>query len=124
MATDPHFENFVHGYLTCALWSSIDEHGEPLDAVYSVDDIAPDAVTSATEDCRDFIDANRADLEAFCEGYAWLIAGHDFWLTRNGHGAGFWDRGLGKLGKRLTDAAKVYSGSDMVVGDDGLIHIQ
>lgn len=20
-------------------------------------------------------------------------AGHDFWLTRNGHGAGFWDRG-------------------------------
>ncbi len=34
--------------------------------------------------------------------------GHDFILTRNGHGAGFWDRGLGDAGRRLTDAAKTF----------------
>lgn len=28
--------------------------------------------------------------------------GHDFYLTREGHGAGFWDRGLGELGDYLT----------------------
>jgi hypothetical protein len=39
--------------------------------------------------------------------------GHDFWLTRNGHGAGFWDRGLGELGERLSAAARVY-GEDYV----------
>jgi hypothetical protein len=32
--------------------------------------------------------------------------GHDFYLTREGHGAGFWDRGLGELGDYLTKIAK------------------
>lgn len=32
-------------------------------------------------------------------------AGHDLILTANGHGAGFWDRGLGRAGERLTTAA-------------------
>jgi hypothetical protein len=49
-------------------------------------------------------------------------AGHDFWLTRNGHGAGFWDRGLGTLGNRLSAAAKVYSGCDLFVGDDARVY--
>jgi len=32
-------------------------------------------------------------------------AGHDLALTRNGHGAGFWDHGAGEPGEVLTDAA-------------------
>jgi hypothetical protein len=36
------------------------------------------------------------------------LAGHDFWLTRNGHGAGFWDRDLGEIGERLTKASEAY----------------
>jgi hypothetical protein len=35
--------------------------------------------------------------------------GHDLILTANGHGAGFWDRGLGAAGWRLTEAARGYS---------------
>jgi hypothetical protein len=37
--------------------------------------------------------------------------GHDFWLTRNGHGAGFWDRSELKahdLGERLTKLCKEF----------------
>lgn len=34
--------------------------------------------------------------------------GQDFYLTRNGHGAGFWDRGYGEIGRQLTEAAKIY----------------
>lgn len=34
--------------------------------------------------------------------------GHDFALTRNGHGAGFWDRGYGTAGDILTERAKSY----------------
>src|SRR5215213_9921810 len=49
-------------------------------------------------------------------------AGHDFWLTRNRHGAGFWDRGLGDLSNRLSDASKVYGEVDLYVGDDGQIY--
>ena len=32
-------------------------------------------------------------------------AGHDFALTRNGHGAGFWDHGAVEAGNVLTDSA-------------------
>lgn len=49
-------------------------------------------------------------------------AGHDFWLTRCGHGAGFWDRGLGDIGCKLTEAASVYGSVDLYIGDDGLIY--
>ena len=35
--------------------------------------------------------------------------GHDFVLTANGHGCGFWDRGLGEIGDRLTEATRGYS---------------
>ena len=35
-------------------------------------------------------------------------AGHDFALTRNGHGAGFWDRGAGEAGKVLTESAEAF----------------
>lgn len=48
----------------------------------------------------------------------WAQCGHDFALTRNGHGAGFWDRGYGDVGDRLTDAARAY-GEHSVLTDDG-----
>lgn len=34
-------------------------------------------------------------------------AGHDFWLTRNRHGTGFWDRGdlYGQFSQKFTDLA-------------------
>ena len=46
-----------------------------------------------------------------------------FLLTRNGHGAGFWDRGNGALGDRLADAARVYGTQGAYVGDDELIYV-
>ena len=39
----------------------------------------------------------------------WESVGHDFWLTSQGHGAGFWDRGLGELGDKLTDSCGGHS---------------
>lgn len=48
--------------------------------------------------------------------------GHDLWLTRNGHGAGFWDRGLGEKGQKLTDACKNMGAVDLFAGEDGEIY--
>jgi hypothetical protein len=45
-------------------------------------------------------------------------AGHYFWLSRNGHGSGFFDENL----DALQDAAKAYSEFDLYVGDDGVIY--
>lgn len=40
--------------------------------------------------------------------YDFWDAGRDFWLTSQGHGSGFWDRGLGAVGDALTDSADGY----------------
>jgi hypothetical protein len=115
-------EAFFAAYVECALWSSNDEStpagGEPFDQNYGPDDIAPETLASMRADCDSFADAEAADLAGMNDGQA----GHDFWLTRNGHGAGFWDRGLGALGDRLTQACRPYGGCDLYLGDDGKIH--
>ena len=43
---------------------------------------------------------------------------HDFWLTRNRHGAGFWDRGLGAIGDRLTAMSHTYGSVDLYLNPE------
>ena len=59
-----------------------------------------------------FVENYGTICQALGDNYTWEHAGHDFWLTSQGHGAGFWDRGLGEVGDILTDSADGYS--DMV----------
>lgn len=123
-------DEFTEHYLIAALWSSNDEStpqgGEPFDQNYDLDDIAVETLRQAKEDCEAFQRDNAEDLASVPgTGREWSINaqnGHDFWLTRNGHGAGFWDRGYGELGRRLTDAAHVWGTVDLYVGDDGRIY--
>jgi hypothetical protein len=112
-------DQFTEAYLICALWSSTQDDGRPMDDDYGIEDIAPESIASAVEECRCFQADNASDLE----GMTAEQAGHDFWLTRNGHGAGFWDRGLGKVGARLTAACKPWGSSDVYVGDDGQVYL-
>lgn len=110
-------------YLTCALWSSTDDTGEPLDSNYDCSDIAEESSKAAEAEIADFLSlCEREGLNPLAEMSAEQF-GHDFWLTRNGHGAGFWDRGLGELGKELTKWAKTFGSSDAYVGDDGKIYL-
>jgi len=115
-------DSFTLAYLECALWSSMDfsdeSGGQPLDQNYSFEDIAPEALQTMANDCKAFQEANAELLTGLESGQS----GHDFWLTRNGHGAGFWDRGLGEVGDKLTQACKAFGGCDLYVGDDGKIY--
>ena len=49
--------------------------------------------------------------------------GHDIWLTRCGHGAGFWDRDLGDRGDRLSDICNRMGEVYTYVSDDGELHM-
>lgn len=114
----PELDAFTRAYIAAALWSSTDEDGQPLDAKYGAEDLAETTLGRMVKDCEDFRAAHADDIGDRLEQ-----AGHDFWLTRNGHGAGFWDGDWETdVGRRLTDAAKVYPGVDLSVGDDGLIY--
>lgn len=112
---------FTTAYIECALWSSTDEDGEPLDDYCDIEDVATETITRMQEECADFQEDMSETLVA--SGLSDEQAGHDFWLTRNGHGTGFWDRGLPEaIGEALTKEAKSYGPCDLYVGDDGKVY--
>lgn len=109
-------KKFVDSYLETALWASTDDNQEPLDDKYDTADFTKEAIKAARRDAEGFIRENRADLNSVGD---YGQHGHDFFLTRNGHGAGFWDRGYGAVGDRLSKACKLYGGADIIVNDRG-----
>jgi len=129
-------DTIVRHYLIAALWSEIDDDGNPLDDRFCVDDVAPETVAQARLECQAFIDAAGPDLvNAMMAHYqdsgmshhpdagsASACFGHDFLLTRNGHGAGFWDRGAGETGDALAEICRRFLEVYFYVGDDGRVY--
>jgi hypothetical protein len=112
----------LDAYIECAMWSSTGDDGESLDALYGPDDLAPETLESMKGDVEDFlalIDREGIDRSWWSDEQL----GHDFWLTRNRHGAGFWDRSQGGPGDKLTALAHSYGESNLYVGDDGLVYV-
>ena len=125
------FAEFVNGYTQALYWSSSDEvDGETVNLDrYPTSTAADDHCRAA---CLAFFEANRADIDEAATVYVsaqgstgYEMAGHDFALTRNGHGAGFWDGDLPEeLGARLTEASKIVGECWPYVGDDYHVYIQ
>ena len=99
----------------------------PLDANYTRGDFAPETLAQFIADCARF-QADNAELLARVEyprndTTDLAHAGHDFWLTRNRHGAGFWDGDLPEdIGEPLTKAAHAFGECDLYTGDDGQLY--
>ena len=121
-------DTMLDAYREAALWSSIHyasdewpgiEDGTPFDQIDA--DLSDDAQDILRQDCNEFAEM----LEAFDlpEELTDEQIGHDLWLTRNGHGAGFWDRGLGELGDNLSDICRGLPERDLYLSDDGEIEI-
>jgi hypothetical protein len=111
-------DDFTEAYITAALWSTTDDEGDSLDSNYDIDDVATECLQRMIEDCSAFQHKHGDLFEGREEG-----AGHDFWLTRNGHGAGFWDGDWEEpTATTLTNASKKFGEVDLYVGDDGMIY--
>lgn len=108
----------LSAYIDCALWSSSDDAGEPLNDIFGHADFSQELKAQFRADCSRFLEAIECiDSSAWDDSQL----GHDFWLTRNGHGAGFWDRGFPN-GDALSEIARGFGGFDLYVGDEGLIY--
>lgn len=147
----PDSDSFVEAYIEMLLWSehdlaedgSIGENFEDYDA----SDIAPDSLAEIKTDCAAFVAlaerifGTRVSSSSFA---------HNFCLTRNGHGAGFWDGdfdyldsdpeilaklesdefahwtrgtlGSSKSARTLTSMAKSFGRQSLYLGDDGRLH--
>lgn len=124
-------EDFFDSYVETAFWSSNDESdpdtgGEPLDKNYSPGDLVEDTEDEMAADCKKFLDKAWKILEEAPDsihGYPMIeMAGHDFWLDRNGHGAGFHDYWPRDLAEKLYKIAKSFGEYNLDVGDDGKIY--
>ena len=126
-------DEFTTAYIEAAFWSTSDdsprEGGEPLDKHYTPSDLEPATLERMIADCKAFQESNRADIydeDNFLRCCNWSSesqAGHDFWLTRNGHGAGFWDGDWEeKVGERLTAASKAFGEYSLLVGTNGTVY--
>lgn len=113
----------VRGYRESLQWASTDDNDNSLEG-YEFSQVATDQIVL---DCQKFftdnLDAINSVLEISAADYGYENIGHDFFLTRAGHGVGFWDRGFGKLGDDLTAKCKEFGESTPYIGDDELIYV-
>lgn len=139
LTLDRDLERIIIGYVDAACWADLDQ-SEREGAVegelgaeayeYRVADLDDESLANVTEVCENFLNGNRELCEAYALEYAspqgedvWECLGHDLWLTQRGHGVGFWDRGLGELGDKLTEACKADRRDDVPWLDaEGIVH--
>jgi hypothetical protein len=126
-------DTFANAYVECLIWQGTDvdpverdidpdAEPQPLEELgYTELDLSHHALEEIGNDCRDFYGEHADQWRA--AGWDDEQAGHDFCLTRNGHGAGFWDRGKGAVGDELTAACKPYGEQTPYIGDDGKLYV-
>lgn len=104
----------VEHYLVAALWSSeIDDKSVKCD-------VDSKTINNAILQVQCFL---GAALPLLTDDWTDEQIGHDLWLTRAGHGAGFWDRNLPN-GDKLTELCKLAEfHGEVYVGDDDIVYI-
>lgn len=110
------------GYLEAAEWIGLVEDADRDALEQSVAARwSDDSLREAREDCEAFGAHAQSECpqewERYVEEHGLAQAGHDFYLSRNGHGAGFFDRGRGRGYPGLQRVAETF-GSAYVWYDD------
>lgn len=120
---------FTRGYLGAAEWLARNWQDGRDDPDLTRDErsrcrgFTRKAIAEAKRDCKAFQKHNRADLATYYEisGKDEESAGVDYWLSRNGHGAGYSDRGDGGAFDRLQDSARLGGGRECVLYRNRLV---
>ncbi len=106
-------------YLETALWSSHqDDDGDFNFDEKTIFEFNPEALQRAKADVDEFVEKAGSLLD----GLEAKSIGHDFWLTRCGHGAGFWDGDYEhEVGEKLSEISREFGNVDLYIGDDDLV---
>jgi hypothetical protein len=113
-------EIILEHYLGCALWTN-----EELDN-FSILDIEEESKEQAKKDIEAFLEKIKP-LETEGEIECPEQIGHDFWLSRNGHGTGFFDRMEDVYQDQqdvLQEIAKTFPEVNIFLGNNGKVIIE
>lgn len=116
-------DDFTRGYIECIYFTDTGEDEQPA----SDAPLSADALASIIHDCESFKAVAALPLAhayAHFPDYGQAQAGRDFWFTRNGHGVGFRDRGLGAVGDDLSRDARKFGEAHVYLNDDGSIGVE
>ena len=134
---NPSLEQLVRTLLWSETDNSDESGGQPLDTNYDITDVDEESLAELNKRFQSFVEeAEKALTEKFgdewssiddfytgpaCGGF---YTEHDFILTANGHGCGFWEKGDWQdgVGDILTKLAKKRGEINAYVGDDGKVH--
>ncbi|MBP7280327.1 MAG: hypothetical protein KBA66_02035 [Leptospiraceae bacterium] len=131
-------------YLLCAIWTEeeqmsemeekeiADFYGESEEITklvprneMNIENFSDDSKIKAFEDIRKFLSIDGVQEAIEKQNIPNDMLGHDLWLTRNSHGAGFWDRGYDKkISNLLTNAALSLGRCEVEAGDEGWLHLR
>ena len=128
-ATPQALDTFTAHYIAAALQLCDEEIGT--DA--TIENLAPEALAKMEADCAEFFKlAFDGEAPGYMMGEDGELtpfpieqSGTDFWLTRNGHGTGFWDREemYGPFeAARLDEVSQEFNEADLYTGDNGLVY--
>lgn len=134
---NPSLERLVRTLLWSETDNSDESGGEPLDANYDITDVDEKSLAELNKRFQSFVEeAEKALTEKFGDEwgsiddfYTGSASGgfyteHDFIMTVNGHGCGFWEKGdwQDDVSDILTRLAKKQGEIDAYVGDNGRVH--
>ena len=129
-------ETLTQAYIEALFFSASEEDLQGAD----MSELAPATLERINKDCAAFWDKAQSYLNfdmVMGRGGLACAAGHDFALTRNRHGAGFWDGdwdtprekaikakrpSFKTRGEALTDIAHAFGEFEIYRGDDGKIY--
>jgi hypothetical protein len=112
------------------LWSTPDDEQGGLEA-FEPSQALKDKVAADWESFREKAEAMGFDAEEHraravdsSQGDEWDYAAHDFILTRNGHGSGFWDGSWHEpWGRKLTVLAKSFGEIHCYLSEDDTVEL-
>lgn len=88
-------KTILENYLECALWTAeLDDR--------TIFEVSKASAEKAEKEIVEFVKKAGELLYGLTDEQI----GHDIWLSRNGHGAGFFDRELGGKEKQLQEIAR------------------
>lgn len=96
---DIDLDAITRSYLDSALWA---DYERSYDKGMRHDDLPAFTWVEAINDVELFVTTALESDPDILNGLSCGDIGHNLWLTRQGHGAGFWSRDLGARGDALT----------------------
>lgn len=105
------------GYITAAFWTEEDNDELEDKTIFDID---PKQKSKIYDGLKKFISNAKRQYTDELEEYDAETIGHNIWLSRNGHGAGFFDDnndGLQKLAKAMGEVS-------IYVGDNGKVYFE